>query len=110
MPNTNIYKSIAAVTLMVLFFATIVSRDFYHLLGHKDEVVCSEHDNSEKHIHELDKCTICDHNFSAGNEPEQYFIAEEQFTFISYPAFYIDQNPLCLFFQNPDSRGSPFSA
>ncbi len=110
MPKTNIYKPIAALSLLILFFATIVSRDFYHLLGHKDEVTCSEHDNNTAHFHELDKCNICDHNFSAGNESEIFLVSATHFIFISYESFYITQYSLDLFFQNPDSRGSPISA
>lgn len=110
MPKPNIYKSIAAISLLVLFFATIVSRDFYHLLGHKNEVTCGEHDNDIPHFHALDKCNICDHNFSTGNEVASYFFSGELFIFISLGYSVKDQYTPVLFFQNPDSRGSPISA
>ena len=110
MPKINIYKSIAAISLMILFFATIVSRDFYHLLGHKDEVTCSEHDNNIPHFHALDKCNICDHNFSAVDTEQNYFNTAKHFVFIIYISPLKGQYSINLFFQNPDSRGSPVSA
>ncbi len=112
MPKTNGIKSIAAFSMLILFFATIVSRDFYHLLGHKDEVTCNalEHDNSSPHFHEVDKCNICDHNFSVGHAVTNCNISSDFFYFITYKLYYTDQYSLIPFFQNPDSRGSPVSA
>jgi len=110
MPKNNIYKSIAAISLLILFFTTIVSRDFYHLLGHKDEATCSEHDNNIPHFHALDKCNICDHNFSAGEAEQNYFNTAKPFVFIINSSSLKSQYSINLFFQNPDSRGSPVSA
>lgn len=109
MPKYNIFKKIASISLLMVFFATIVSRDFYHLLGHKQEVTCSEHNNSAAHFHALDKCNICDHNFSAGAEGTIFLISSDNFIFLSFESLFKDQYSLNRFFQNPDSRGSPAS-
>ncbi len=106
----NTLKSITAVSLLILFFATVVCKDFYHLLGHKQESVCHEKESSAPHFHSLDKCVVCSFSFTSDNDAVQTFLPENHFTFI---AFILDlQSPFVfdIYKTNQDTRGSPLSA
>src|SRR5690349_17495382 len=85
-------RSHFSLLLLLLFFATVVGKDFYHGIGHKTEHICTESDNHSPHFHALDKCVVCDQNFSCGDKTNIALASPIDFIFGVYYKIKKDQN------------------
>ncbi|MBC8046849.1 MAG: hypothetical protein H7Y00_08640 [Fimbriimonadaceae bacterium] len=102
---------IPAILFLLLFFSTVVSKDFYHLASHHDEVTCNDlHNENDTHFHSAEVCFLCSHHFT-GTEQENILLPHSTvFSYFVYAPELISLIQGKLFFHNPDTRGSPFFA
>ncbi len=79
---TNIFKSIVAFFLLVIFLFPLVERGF-HDYSHKDDSHCTT--TTEKHFHaEEHDCSICDFTINISDSPfrQHYSFVAEIFYFV----------------------------
>ena len=100
-------RSLTSSVVLILFLGTVVSKDLYHFIDHGKETVCSEHNNHDKHFHEIDKCFICDHIFSAGTDATPVFLPACEFSFVATTLPFNGIPPFALHAAPVGTRGPP---